>query len=55
MELVYPRRRYVGGPRFDGPTAAERRDALRLRLEQLRAERQQEAEDLTWDRVGSDD
>lgn len=52
---TYPRRRYVGGPKLDTPSTTDRADTLKLRLAQLRAESKEVAEDLTWDRVGSDD
>lgn len=35
MQQHYPRR-YVGGPKLDTATTAERRDALQARLAQLR-------------------
>jgi hypothetical protein len=51
----YHRTRYVGGPQLDTPTTEQRADALAVRVAELKAARQQEREDLTWDRVGSDD
>lgn len=36
--MQYHRSRYVGGPKLDTPTTAERRDALNARLAQLRGE-----------------
>lgn len=32
----YSRTRYVGGPKLDTPTTAERAEALKARLDQLR-------------------
>lgn len=34
--MNYHRTRYVGGPKMDTPTTAERADALRERMAQLR-------------------
>ena len=34
--MNYHRTRYVGGPKLDTPTTAERADALKARLAQLR-------------------
>jgi hypothetical protein len=53
--MEYHRSRFVGGPKLDTPSTAERANTLQLRLAQLRADRQQSVEDLAWDRVGSDD
>lgn len=34
--MNYQRTRYIGGPKLDTPTTAQRRDALQARLAQLR-------------------
>lgn len=37
--MNYQRTRYVGGPKLATPTTAERADALKARLQQLRGDR----------------
>lgn len=50
-------RSYQGhkAPKLETPNTVERAQALQLRLAELRAERAEDRENLTWDRVGGDD
>jgi hypothetical protein len=52
--MNYQRTRYVGGPKAENPTTAQRADALKDRLAQLAQQRTEDRENLAWDRIGDD-